>query len=54
MHGDPGVEGGGQELRLAQVEFGVPMRDLKEMVTRQVGCWGLDLRKSGPFGVFDF
>lgn len=52
--GTRGLRGGGQELRLAQVEFGVPMRDLKEMVTRQVGCWGLDLRKSGPFGVFDF
>lgn len=37
--------GGGQELRLAQVEFGVPVRDLKEVVTRQVGCWGLDLRE---------
>ena len=32
-------------MRLAQVEFGVPVRDLKEVVTRQVGCWGLDLRE---------
>ena len=43
--GDPGVGGGGQELRLAQVEFGVPIRDLKEVVTRQDECWSLDFRE---------
>ena len=43
--GDPGVRGGGQELRLAQVEFGMPNRDLKEVVTRQDECWSLDFRE---------
>ena len=43
--GTRGLGGGGQELRLAQVEFGVPIRDLKEVVTRQDECWSLDFRE---------
>lgn len=41
----PGLRGGAQELRLAQVEFGMPNRDLKEVVTRQDECWSLDFRE---------